>query len=166
VHKLHRATEDTKNYIQLLASNKIPKKQVPSIHSWLSSICDEDVALVLNEKDFSIAANPYWLHVCLKNLIKNAKDHGGDKVTVTLTEHRTDLEISVIDSGSGLSSSLSDLTNEFSKGAKSSGLGLGLSIVAKAAELMDSGLTYSDNPSQFSLKFKKGQSTYAADSYS
>jgi len=165
VHKLHRATEDTKHYIQLLSSNKISRTQIPSIKSWLTSICAENISLNLSEKDFNVETNPYWLHVCIRNLIKNAKDHGGEKIELQIKEHKLSLEIIVTDSGPGLQRPLSELTNEFSKGSLSSGLGLGLSIVAKAAELMGSELKYSQDPTAFSLKLKKGTQVYAADSH-
>jgi len=156
VHKLHRATEDTKNYIQLLASNQITKKQISPMHSWLSMMCDEDITLKLGPQDFSIQANPYWLNVCLKNLIKNARDHGGEPITVQTHEAgRSHIEIQVVDSGPGLSHNFKDTITEFSKGHSSSGLGLGLSIVAKAAQLMGAELTYSSSPTAFSIKFKK-----------
>jgi C4-dicarboxylate-specific signal transduction histidine kinase len=61
------------------------------------------------------------------------------------------LAISVVDEGDTRDVSLDDLTAAFRKGASSTGLGLGLSMVAQIARALGGGLEHEGSPTTFRL---------------
>lgn len=77
--------------------------------------------------------DPDWLDICVRNLVSNAIAHGVAPVRVVARQRRGRLVIEVRDQGR-LERPLEALTTPFERGEDSLGLGLGLSVVQRAAE--------------------------------
>lgn len=92
----------------------------------------EDADLCV-ETDIRVRADPDRLRQLLDNLMRNAVEHGGNEVTVTLGALPNDAGFYVADDGPGISES--DLPEVFEAGYSSTadGTGLGLSIVDEIA---------------------------------
>jgi PAS domain S-box-containing protein len=108
----------------------------------------------------SVATDPALLETILRNLLSNAvkfTDHGG----VGITTHRRDAFVDIIIFDSGIGIALEDQATIFGQferlsraGGWREGLGLGLSIVKRMAELLDVPITLEsapDNGSKFTL---------------
>ena len=101
------------------------------------------------DRDFSI--DVYWFQIILKNLVENALVHGEGEVSVTLDTDQNYLFLEVSDEGQ-VTRSLNDLTTEFSKGNKSSGSGLGLSIILRVIKDWSGRLELQKSPTKFIVK--------------
>ena len=85
-------------------------------------------------KDLVVNGSGYWLSLCLQNLIQNALQHGQPPVKVLAKHVGQKIFLDVTDQGK-IQGDLSGLIKPFTKGAGSTGLGLGLEIVHKSAAL-------------------------------
>lgn len=99
-----------------------------ALSRWLE---EERVTLEIST-DAPFCTDPHWLGVCVQNLVSNALVHGVPPVRVCVRRQREQLVIEVHDQGS-VESSLESLTRPFERGGSSRGLGLGLSVVQRAA---------------------------------
>jgi signal transduction histidine kinase len=102
-------------------------------------------------EDAGAKVDRYWLGLCVKNLVDNALAHGKPPVTVTLKSTNEGLVVDVSDSGHCSRYDLNDLMAGLSRDSGSRGLGIGLSIVAKVADLMNGRLTLNPSPTTFPL---------------
>lgn len=72
---------------------------------------------------------------CLANLAANAIAHGGSEILLGARRRGSEVELQVIDNGTGIDASqLGDLTGLFSKGDHSHGYGIGLAIVTEISD--------------------------------
>jgi len=94
----------------------------------------EDAELVV-DGDRSLAANPERLQQLLENLIRNAVEHGGDDVTVTIGAR--DDRFYVEDTGPGIDPDERDQIFEPGHSMSESGTGFGLAIVQQVADAHD-----------------------------
>ncbi len=155
IHKLRRLTEDTKHYVHLMENKRVEFEKLLSLKVFLSSFESNQVEVFFKKDIGAIYTNPYWLHTCIKNLVNNAITHGLGQVVIRVEETRKNLLIEVRDSGLGLKNDLHEMGKEFVKSSESEGLGLGLSIVLRAVEVLDGELEYKSNPTRFILKIRK-----------
>jgi signal transduction histidine kinase len=87
----------------------------------------------------------------LHQLISNAVRHGGGAAQLTAKEHADSIEISVSDAGAGIAPEhYHRVFEEFERleGASSEGLGLGLTIVRKLADLLGHEVEVRSSPGQ------------------
>lgn len=103
------------------------------------------------QKDESISLDRYWFHICIKNLIENALNHGAVPVTVKLRRDGNYLCIDVSDTGKTLYSNLDEMINMKDKKTHSAGLGMGLGIVQRIMKEMKGKLIFNPSPKTFSL---------------
>lgn len=84
----------------------------------------------------------------LGNLVVNAVKHGGGKARIEVSEHADTVNVSVADDGPGIAQEDQErVFGEFVRlGRKSDGLGLGLSIVRRIADLLDLPLRLHSQP--------------------
>ncbi|OOE93718.1 hypothetical protein BZG76_03130 [Salinivibrio sp. AR647] len=79
--RLNQLTETSKGYLSTDKSEQF-KTQTASLSEWLDNVCDcYDIDYTLNQ-DKTLTLPFYWLSICLKNLIQNAHQHGGNKVWI------------------------------------------------------------------------------------
>lgn len=94
------------------------------------------------ETDRRILADESQLQQLLGNLVRNAVEHGGDAVTVTIGELADGFYIS--DDGQGLPEGEPDALIKYGMSTKTNGTGLGLSIANEVAQNHDWTLTVRD----------------------
>ncbi|MXR22456.1 histidine kinase N-terminal 7TM domain-containing protein [Halobacterium bonnevillei] len=107
--------------------------------AWLN-IVTNDATLDIDSRDVTVRADPDQLESLLENVFRNAVEHGGEDVTVTVgvTSDRQGLTgFYVADDGPGIPKA--DREEVFKRGftTSSDGTGLGLSIVADIADVHD-----------------------------
>jgi signal transduction histidine kinase len=110
-----------------------------------------EVEMVEAGTDGPLTTDPRWLGVAIKNLIDNALAHGRPPVRVHVARERTSLAIEVVDAGDTRGVRLGTLTAAFRKGEGSTGLGLGLAIVAQVARALGGRLEHRADPTTFRL---------------
>lgn len=170
VFRLQRLTETSRNYLRSKKSKKLVNfnyEYVPSVnlfvednlYTYLEEYGEDKFIFNGLTKDCSFNLDPYWVGICIKNIVNNAIDHGELPISVSLrTTLKGELEITVQDSGEVHFNTLEDITGEFVKGNKSTGTGLGLNIVKNVIDEMNGELKFEKNPTRFiiSIKNRKG----------
>lgn len=91
-------------------------------------------ARVVVEFDGEIRADTSRLQQLVENLIRNAIEHGGDEVTVTIGETDDGDGFYVADDGAGIPDSIQEQVFQNGFSTISDGTGLGLAIVSEVAE--------------------------------
>ncbi|MDZ7689367.1 MAG: PAS domain S-box protein [Halobacteriales archaeon] len=86
------------------------------------------------ETDKEVFADKGKLRLLLDNLIKNAVEHGGDDVTVTVTEAPDSDGFRVVDDGDGIPEDERDRVLEAGYSTRDDGTGLGMYIVKQVAD--------------------------------
>lgn len=99
----------------------------------------------------AVRLDPYWVGVCLKNLVDNAVLHGAAPIVVSLARSGRSLVVTVQDAGAGPSLDLDQMTAPFSRSSASPGLGFGLAVVRRLVTAMEGELTLSLRPTRFSI---------------
>ena len=107
--------------------------------AWLN-IVTKDATLDIDSRDVTVRADPDQLESLLENVFRNAVEHGGEDVTVTVgvsSDGRGPAGFYVADDGPGIPEA--DREDVFERGftTSSDGTGLGLSIVADIADVHD-----------------------------
>jgi signal transduction histidine kinase len=115
----------------------------------------DDFKYKLSNIDTGFCLDSYWVQICLKNLVENAFKHGEKPVSASVSFENNKLLLSVKDEGVAQFDCLEKMTDEFVKGNKSSGTGLGLNIVKKVIKEMGGKLKYSNHPTVFTIELKK-----------
>lgn len=161
IYRLQRLTEMSRNYLQADKKNSLIQlniEKIESLNDWLEDFLSyytdempDKVQLCLLEQDRSLSFDPYWLRICLKNLVENALSHGKPPVTVTVRSFDQKVEIEVRDEGECQFEDFKEITSEFVKGSSSSGTGLGLNIVHKVMHEMNGALRFDIRPTRFTL---------------
>jgi PAS domain S-box-containing protein len=122
-------------------SDTEPVALAPLIETCWQTVSTADATLVI-DTDRQVLADRSRLQQLLENLIRNAVEHGGQDVTVTVGE--LDAGFYVEDDGRGVPES--DHTKIFAAGNSltGAGTGLGLSIVKQIADAHDWRIRYTD----------------------
>ena len=172
VYRLQRLAEETKQYLSIGRSDRVidlKPELIPSINDFVQSYTDLSTTLSADlsrkipaevffqglQNDRSIQADSYWLGLCIKNLLANARQHGASPIhlSIKMTTAET-VSISVKDAGHSVSVDIKKMTEPFFKGRNSQGMGLGLNLVKKIVKEMNGQLTFTPNPTIFTLTLK------------
>ena len=158
VQRLQRLAEASKQYLSSHVGKGVillqPRK-IPSVHNFLESQLDPylgRISLELPDPDSPVVIDPYWVGICVKNLVENALLHGKAPVKVIASVQDSSLVVSVEDRGICNFSTLIKMTKPFVKGTQSQGLGLGLAIVRKVIQEMNGTLDFTPNPTRFVMR--------------
>jgi signal transduction histidine kinase len=158
VYRLKRLAEKSTSYLQthdgtsLLAISRQPINSINELIIDLAhDYVQKGVELQAPLKDSSFYLDVYWFDICLKNLIENALHHGSRPIVVKWIVTSEELILTVTDKGVCTYKNLEELMSSDRTGKNSRGLGLGINIVQKIMKEMDGKLTYSQNPTTFSL---------------
>ncbi len=105
-------------------------------------------ALTFARSHALVRTDPVLLERLLGNLVTNALKHGGGKARIELSERAETIDISVADDGPGIDEEDQErIFGEFEKlGRKTDGLGLGLAIVRRIANLLGAPLKLESRP--------------------
>lgn len=167
VYRLQRLTETSRNYLRVQKGKGLVSFNFEKLDSLNTFIEDQiyvhtekygedKVQFTPLEEDGEFVLDPYWLGICFKNILNNAVDHGDFPIRIYMDYNPdTSLTITVEDRGECNFTDLNEMTEEFIKGTKSEGTGLGLNIVKKVMEDMGGSLSFQPNPTRFSLTVKK-----------
>jgi len=161
VHRLRRLTETSRNYLKAQQHHRLLElndDNIPSVNHFVEDIiapfmdADEgEIQWHPLKEDMAITQDTYWLSICIKNIVENAATHGEFPVTISLELEKNKLLFKVQDCGQCQFESLGIMTEEFIKGNKSSGTGLGMNIVKKVCREMGIHLSLKLNPTVFTL---------------
>ena len=116
----------------------------------------EGVRLVPAAADAPVHTDPEWLGVAIRNLVENAQRHGRPPVEVRWRVVGEALVVRVCDTGTTPGLSLRKAALPFARATESEGLGLGLAIVARIAELLGGRLRHEPSPTVFELDVPAG----------
>jgi hypothetical protein len=166
VHRLRRLTETSRNYLKAEQNQKLlelNQEEIPSLNQFVDEVLspfyeshEGQIDYVPLEEDTPIMVDAYWLGICMKNIVDNALTHGEPPVTVKLVRKKNQVVFEVQDQGTCQFESLGIMSQEFVKGNKSSGTGLGMNIVKKVSREMGIDLNLSLNPTTFSMTIPLG----------
>ena len=112
----------------------------------------EGVTLVAAEEDVALHTDPEWLGVAVRNLVENAQRHGRPPVEVRWQVEEGTLVVRVSDAGTTPALALSRAALPFARAQESEGLGLGLAIVTRIAQLLGGRLRHEPSPTAFELR--------------
>lgn len=158
VQRLTRVAESSRNYLNANDSSSLISfnfVEIPSINEFISMALDRySDKITLNPLDIDgpFKLDRYWIGTCLQNLVQNADQHGIQPIVVDLKRDNKSLIIAVSDAGEIREKKLSNLSKPFFKQTRSTGLGLGLTIVETVMAAMNSKLNVSANPTRFELR--------------
>jgi signal transduction histidine kinase len=161
VHRLRRLTETSRNYLKAEQKEKLldlKLEKVESLNTFVEEVIEpfveghpEELIFKPLTSDSSVEIDTYWMGICMKNIVENAFTHGVSPVEVSLTPCKNSIVFKVKDCGKSDFDSLDMMTQEFMKGNKSTGTGLGMNIVKKVSREMGVALELELNPTIFSL---------------
>ena len=150
VYRLKRLAEKSSSYLN--SNNEkglinFDLKTIPSLNELVLHVLDDypDHQIVFSPltPDTAIELDPYWFNMCLKNLIENAINHGAKPISVKAHTQDNKVHLTVTDKGT------------FDSDKKTSGLGLGLSLVEKIIKEMKGELVIAKNPTSITLVLRK-----------
>ena len=105
--------------------------------------------------DAHVDADPYWLEMCVRNLLDNAFKHGKPPVILSLVVDRGEVVLTTQDGGDLEPDKFSNFLNPFQRASRADGLGLGLTLVHQVVNQMGGQLRFKTNPTRISLVLKE-----------
>ncbi|MEL6341233.1 MAG: HAMP domain-containing sensor histidine kinase [Myxococcota bacterium] len=152
VQRLQRMVEASSHYLRGEAGCISPVT-VPDVAALLDDLATgHQVSFCIALEAMPARIDSYWLGICVRNLIQNARQHGASPVEFEAHADRDTLVITITDGGVGLSMPFARAKALFSHRDESPGLGLGLSITARIARAMGGSLSHAPSPTRFILR--------------
>jgi signal transduction histidine kinase len=157
LRRLKRLVEGSRDYLATETSQRYEKHRIDLgafLGQFLSSY-DNSVVLRLADEQISVASHPYWLGICLSNLIDNALRHGKQPIGISVIRDGRGVMITVEDSGSFTRKDFLRLRGEFKRGSDSEGSGLGLAIVTETLKKLGHRFEFNESPTRFSVRLEE-----------
>lgn len=160
IYRLKYLAEKSRGYLQsdsdkFITFNEI---EIDSLNEFIQTTIDESILAFPNSsinfiatEDLACRFDPYWVQICLRNLIENSIRYGKGTTTINTFLTKKNIEITVADEGKINATNLKSLLKN--KTNSGQGMGIGLKIVNKTLEQMDGGLDLSPNPTIFTMRF-------------
>lgn len=157
VYRLKRLAEKSKSYLQTQESQEVQfNKSDIYIRDYCLDIIDEYPQISINleiENDFTINTDPYWLKMCITNLIENSIRYGKAPITIKTYSDNDYFYFDIKDEGEIKYNSLKEIFH--AKHTNSKGLGLGLKIIEKTLKFLGGELLLKSKPTTFTIRFKR-----------
>lgn len=158
VYRLKHLAEKSQSYLQTDTTELINMNPIklPSLKEFLEEMLFEYEGkniTIIEKSDSPIYQDPYWLKMCIMNLIDNAIRYGKAPIELELESKGQQTILTVRDHGSIPYLNLKELLKAEHKNSK--GLGLGLIIVNKTLKEMGAKLTLTPSPTEFKITFPK-----------
>lgn len=158
VQRLDNLAQSSANFLQASnADGMTISKKVFLLKDYLEGLLEgfgeikNEIEITNHAPKTKLHTDPFWLSVCIKNLLDNAAKHGQPPIRVLVTAQRRHVTISIQNEGLLNEDRLKVITKPFIKQNTSPGLGLGLSITKKSIETLNGRLKVTSNPPTFSL---------------
>lgn len=157
-------SENPRNQIKFSTIDLAPT--LDNLCEYYGVLADEQQITLRNEADGKLNADPILFRQAVSNLLSNALHHtpAGGQITIKSVETAQHIEISVVDTGSGIPAEhVPHILNRFyridsARSKKDGGTGLGLAIVNSIMILHNGQVTVKSNINQgttFTLIFNK-----------
>jgi hypothetical protein len=163
IQRLHRLTEVSKHYLGSQNGSALIQfdfKSLPSIKEYLESVLEpfiDRIEAEFPECEGAFVLDPYWVGVCIKNLVENSLQHGEAPVRFTAKVENGLLDMTIEDGGTKGGFDLETMALPFSKGSSSRGLGLGLAIVRNIVDTLGAEISFEPSPTRFKLRVREGK---------
>lgn len=150
MQKLQRLIFASEQYLKADRKEKLftfKRARIESFNEYLLDLLEnyaQKISIQALAKDTPVLLDPYWFGMCVTNLVKNALMHGRPPIEVRAEVSGGVLKVFVSDSGKGLPEGKLDFKQR--KPSTAGGMGLGLSLVARIANMMDGKLEYRAEP--------------------
>lgn len=155
VQRLSKLSNESIHYLKSSEiSDGMPLVELKSVVSFVDNFLEKWPKLKIEppSRDAVLLCHPYWLEVCLNNLIDNAYKHGAEPVELKTILTDGEVAFVVQDCGTLKAGKISHLK---SSSVPSRGLGIGLSLCEKILNSMDAKLTVETAPTRFAVTFKE-----------
>lgn len=150
IQRLLRLVERSRSYLTVSGKSLIQLNPViiPSMKRFLEELLPEagSHAFLEVELDQAIRQDPYWLAIAVRNIFRNACQHGKPPIRIRLKKESGFLRIEVSDEGKNA------VLSEESK----SGWGMGLLLVRQILEELGGHLEFHSSPTTFTLVIPHG----------
>jgi signal transduction histidine kinase len=157
IYRLKHLAEKSKSYLQTDTEEDISlNKDKVELRELIEEVRLEFESRHIEfecESTVELFTDPYWLKMCLSNLVENAFRYGKAPVVIKLYTDEKSIFIEVIDQGEIVFKSIKQLLK--TKHENTKGLGLGLNIVARTLKNLGAELKLKNNPTTFQIIFKK-----------
>ena len=156
VRRLMRLIEGSKSYLNAHADQRYAKERIDLcafMQKLIEPYGDTIVFLVPKEPTFTLS-HPYWLGICISNLIENACKHGRPPCRISISSIPDGLHLTIEDAGTLRKKDYLRLRKEFAKGSASSGMGIGLSIVNSTLKKLGHSLEFFEAPTRFQITIR------------
>lgn len=162
IFRMQRLTEKSRSYLKMTHEKSSGEMELIDdidffVKELLEEYSDREQEIEFQGAGIkrSIYSDPYLLSICIKNLVENAFNHGTAPFKVFIRFKKEHVEIGVQDSGDDEHLDLKQLIQEFHKGSRSEGSGLGLNIVSNAIRNLNGELILKMRPTTFIIKLKQ-----------
>lgn len=146
VARLRQLAEASRHYLG--AGHFVQALQPVPLADWLDGVAERHQCHYCLQQDVTLLLTPYWLTLCLDNLLANARRHGQAPWQLHAAWDGRLLTLHVTDAGRLPHYRLHRLLR---RGSAGDGMGLGLGIVADAMRRMGGRLRLSGPPTTFTL---------------
>lgn len=152
VERIKRVAESSRNYLNKEVGTDLINtnfSEINSLREFINYTLDaylSQLNIEIDDQQTSIALDPYWTSICIKNLVENAILHGAKPVQVVVNQDGKSWSIEISDQG----------TKSFDpmvKGERSSGFGLGFKIVKNILPHLHANMKVFYNPTRVKIFF-------------
>lgn len=160
VQRLSRVITSSTRYLRVHGPrDRFEMVGLDSLREFLEAVLEpygSRIRVELPSSDRTFRTDPYWLKVCIANLVDNALVHGKPEVAVLCTTDAGGLTVRVSDQGSIQGTDLDVLARAASRREEGRGLGLGLGIVLRTVRDLGGTLTLTAEPNTtFTLRWRE-----------
>lgn len=158
IYRLKYLAEKSRGYLQSESDKFIQFNNIDidSINDFINNIIEETITVFPDSKiiftpefDTSCRFDPYWVQICIRNLIENSVRYGKGPTTIETKLTKKQIKIAIIDQGKIHSNNLKSFLK--SNPHSGQGMGIGLKIVQKTLKEMGGTLDLTPSPTTFTM---------------